>query len=151
VNLIQRFDEYAQAFEEAFESDDWAVVAPHFAEDAVYEIFGEPPLGGRHEGRDAVLAHFKQSLDTFDRLFDSRALEMLEGPELRGDSVWFRWRVTYGVAGAPDIAVEGEESVRYAGDRIERLEDRFAEGTTGNIADYMSKYAANLRPVGGNS
>ena len=38
---IERFGEYAAAFEVAFEKDDWSVLEPFFTENAVYETFGE--------------------------------------------------------------------------------------------------------------
>jgi hypothetical protein len=149
MNPVERFVAYAQAFEEAFANDDWSVVEPHFTEDAIYEILAEPPLGGRHEGRDAVLAFLKLSLDTFDRRFDSRALEVLEGPEQRGDGVWLRWRVTYAIAGAPDLSFGGEETLEFAGDRIARLEDRYAEGAVAPVMQYMGEHGEKLHPVGG--
>ena len=149
MNLVERFEAYAAAFEQAFANDHWSVVEPYFTEDAVYEIVGEPPLSGRHEGRDAVMAYFKLSLDTFDRRFDSRALERIAGPEQRGDGVWWRYRVTYGIAGAPDLSFEGEETLEFAGDRIARLEDRYAEGAVAPIMQYMGEHGEKLHPVGG--
>jgi ketosteroid isomerase-like protein len=81
MSLIARFAKYAAAFEEAYKSDDWSVVAPYFAEDAVYEIRDVPaPLGGRFEGRAAVLAYFKAVLDGFDRRFGSREIALVKGP-----------------------------------------------------------------------
>ena len=149
MSLLERFAEYDQAFEKAYASDDWSIVEPCFTEDAVYEILAEPPLGGRHEGRDAVLAFFKLSLDSFDRRFDSRSLEIIEGPEVRGDSVWMRWRATYRIGSAPELSLEGEETARFTGDRIERLEDRYAEGAAAPVVEYMGEHGAKLRPVGG--
>jgi hypothetical protein len=124
MGQIERFQAYAAAFEEAFKNDDWSVVEPYFTEDAVYEIFGGEPFAGRHEGRDAILAYMKQSLDGFDRRFESRALDTLEGPSLKDGAVWMRWRVTYRVADAPPLVVEGEETATFEGDRIRRLEDQ---------------------------
>jgi hypothetical protein len=141
MNPIQRFAEYAAAFEEVFKSDN--------TEDAVYEITGGPPFEGRHEGRDGVLAHLKQSLDTFDRRFDSRELDLLEGPELREGGVWVSWRVTYAVDGAPDLCVEGEELAIFEGDRIQRLEDRFPDEAAPRTLAWFEQHADKLHPVDG--
>ena len=149
MDPVQRFGAYAAAFEKAYASDDWSLLVPYFSEEAVYEILGEPPLGGRHQGRDAVLAYFKQAVDGFDRRFDTRSLELLEGPEVRDGRVWLRWRAVYTRAGAPDLAIEGEATAEFDGDRIARLEDRYAEGAAGPVVAYMAAHAAALHPVGG--
>ena len=56
MNPIQRFIEFAAAFEKTYVDDDWSRLESFLTEDAVYEVTGGPPLGGRFEGRDAVLA-----------------------------------------------------------------------------------------------
>ena len=149
MDLVQCFERYAADFEEAFANDRWTAVSEHFAADAVYEIIGGPPMGGLHEGREAVLAHLKRSVDSFDRAFDSRDLEVLEGPELRDGVVWLSWRARYAVAGAPDLVIEGEEKVRFDGDRIVRLEDRYPDGAGAQLLKYMGEHGAKLHPVAG--
>ena len=99
MDLLARFQEYADTFEGVVENDDWSVLEPYFTEDAVYETHGEPPFAGRSEGRDQVFAAIRTSLDSTDRRFDTRELEILEGPKLVDGAVWFRWRVRYGRAG----------------------------------------------------
>jgi hypothetical protein len=149
MNDVERFEQYAADFEVAFESDDWSVVERHFAEDAVYEILAGPPMGGCYEGRDAVLASMKQTLDGFDRRFDSREVTFLEGPEMRGDSVWVRALANYAVAGAPVLAVEGEETATFDGGRIIRLEDRYPEGIADAVLQHLNAHGAKLHPVSG--
>ena len=149
MNDVERFEQYAADFELAYESDDWSVVERHFAEDAVYEVLAGPPMGGCYEGRDAVLASLKQTLDLFDRRFDSRQVTFLEGPEMRGDSVWLRALANYAVAGAPDLAIEGEETATFDGDRIIRLEDRYPEGTADAVVQYLNAHGVKLHPVKG--
>lgn len=147
MDPLQCFERYAADFEEAFANDDWTVVTERFAAEAVYEIIGEAPMSGLHEGREAVIAHLKQSVDSFDRAFDTRALDVLEGPELRDGAVWLSWRARYGVAGAPDLAIGGEETVRFDGDRIVRLEDRYPAGVAARLREYLSEHGAKLHPV----
>jgi hypothetical protein len=139
-----QFGVYAAAFEKAFESDDWSVVEPFFTENAVYEIGLEPPMGGRIEGRDAILAYFKESVDQFDRRFESRELALLEGPREEGRSVWIRARATYRAEGVPEFALELEETAHFEGDRISRLEDRYEPAMQEQIAAYLAEYGAKL-------
>ena len=143
---IPRFAAYAAAFEKAYETDDWSEVGSFFTPDAVYDVPLDPPIGGRFEGRDAILAYFKRVLDGFDRRFETRELELLEGPELRDGAVWIRWRGSYRVADAPPFVMEGEETARFRGDAIERLEDRFESGAAGKLAAWMGANGAKLKP-----
>jgi len=147
MGQVQRFEAYADAFEKAFEADDFSLLEPYFEPDAVYEIIGEPPLAGVHQGRVAVLEHLRNSVDSFDRAFDSRNLEILEGPEERDHGAWIRWRATYGVAGAPDFSMEGEEEVWFEEDRIVRLEDRYPAGVAAAVVRYLEEHGSKLHPV----
>lgn len=146
MSLIARFAKYAAAFEEAYKSDDWSVVAPYFADDAVYEIRDVPaPLGGRFEGRAAVLAYFKSVLDGFDRRFESREIALVKGPREEGRSVWIRGRATYVAARVPGLTFELEETTTFdANDRISRLEDRYDPETIRALADYVETYGEKL-------
>lgn len=147
MSLLKRFERYADDFEKAFETEDWSIIDPHFEPDAIYEIIGEPPLGGVHAGKVAILAHLRSSVDAFDRSFDSRALEFLEGPEERDSGIWMRWRATYGLAGAPDLVLEGEERVWFENDEIVRLEDRYPDGVGALVLGYMAEHGSKLHPV----
>jgi hypothetical protein len=142
--LIPRFAAYAAAFEKSYASDDWSLVEPFFAEDAVYAIDVGPPLGGRFEGRAAILAYFKQILDRFDRRFASRELALLEGPKETGDSVWIRGSAIYRAPGVPDFTLELEETVRFDGDRIVRLEDHYGPAMAEQIASYLKAHGGKL-------
>ena len=70
--MIDRFIAYVMAFEAGIESDDWSPVGSFFTDDAIYATNDGPPFGGKREGREAILAFFKRSLNEFDRRFDSR-------------------------------------------------------------------------------
>lgn len=147
MDLLARFQEYADAFEEVFESDDWSRLEPYFTENAVYEIHAAPPFGARNEGREEVFAALKASLDANDRRFDSRALEILEGPELRDGNVWFRWRVRYGQVGTPGMVMEGIETARFEGERIAVLEDTFTEESQAAVMQFLGAYGDQLKPL----
>jgi len=143
MDYLARFGQYAAAFEEDVEDDDWKRLEPFFTEDAVYETIGEP-FAGRHEGRSAAFGALKASLDSLDRRFTKRTLEILKGPELSDGGVWLRWRVTYGLEDAPDLTSTGEELCEFEGDRIRQLTDRFdAEGLEAAVA-WMSDHGGKL-------
>ena len=122
-NDIQVFASYAQAFELAYLNDDWKLVRECFDEDAVYDVEAGAPFGGTWRGRDAIVDHFVDSVNSFDRTYDERRLEALAGPEMRGGAVYIRWAVTYKKAGAPDVRVEGEEEAWVKDGKIVRLKD----------------------------
>ena len=144
MSLIPRFAAYAAAFEKAYASDDWSLVEPFFTEDAVYEVGLAPPLGGRFEGRERILAYFKAVLDHFDRRFASREVGLVAGPRESADSVWVRGRGFYRAPGVPDLAFELEETAWFDGDRIRRLEDRYDVGVRDALEAYRAAHGAKL-------
>jgi hypothetical protein len=144
MDAIARFREYAAAFEDVVKSNELALLEPFFAADAVYEVIAGPPFGGRHSGRGAILAHLEASLAGFDRRFESRALEILEGPLLRDGAVWFRWRSSYTSPGLPELVFDGEERVRFEGERIVRLEDRIPPEMSAIVQHWLSRYGRRL-------
>ena len=144
MSIVARFTAYAAAFEESFVSDDWSLVEPFFTEDAVYEVPLDPPMGGRFEGRAAILAYFKDVLDRFDRRFESRELALLKGPTEDGDSVWIRGTATYRAAGVPDFTLELEETAYFEGDRVRRLEDHYEPAMKQSIASYLKEHGEKL-------
>ena len=146
---LERFGQYAAAFEQAFESDDWSVLEPYFTEDAVYETFAPAPVGGIAEGRQAVFDYFKNSVNGLDRRFDTRELQLAEGPEIRDGKVWMRWRVTYRHPDVPDVELLGESTAYYEGDRISRLEDRMEDASVKQALEVVGTNLDKLKPVGG--
>jgi hypothetical protein len=148
MGIVERFQEYAAAFEDTYKTDDWSILEPYFTEDAVYETLADPPFAAKHEGRDVVFTQLKQTLDTLDRRF-SRELEVLEGPAERSGAVWLHWRVTYRAPDLPPLVMEGEETATFSGERIQRLEDRFSPGTSSGATQWLQEHGAKLGPVGG--
>ncbi|HVP29691.1 MAG TPA: nuclear transport factor 2 family protein [Myxococcota bacterium] len=144
MSHIAQFAAYAAAFEQAFRSDDWTSIERFFTEDAVYDAGLPEPLGGRFEGRAAVLAYFKRVLDAFDRRFASREVSLVEGPREQGDSVWLRGAARYAAPGVPDLRFELEETAWFEGDRIGRLEDRYDAATRSALETYLRAHGAKL-------
>jgi hypothetical protein len=146
---IARFRRYALTFEKAYRSDDWSLLDPFFAADAVYKtIAPPPPFADKHQGGAEVVKSLEHSVANFDRRFDSRKIELLEGPEEREGAIWILWRVTYRLAGAPDLVIEGEERAWFKDDRIKRLEDRFPPGVAEHVTTYLEEHGARLGITG---
>ena len=135
---------YAAAFEKAYADDDWSVVEPVLSEDAVYDAGLPGVLAGWIEGRDAILAHFRDVLDRFDRRFASRRVEVVDGPHEEGDAVWVKGRAIYTVDGVPDLAPELEETARFSGDRIRHLEDVYEPAKKERLGTYVKAHGARL-------
>lgn len=143
MSNIGRYQAYAEAFEESYADDDWSRLEQYFTEDAVYKTDVQP-MAFRAEGRAAVLAKLKEGVDSFDRNFDSRALEMLAEPEDRGGNVFMQWAATYKKAGLPDVRLTGTETATFEGDRISQLEDTFEEEAVQGMLAWMQEHGAAL-------
>ncbi len=144
MSRIPRFAEYASAFERSFASDDWSHVEPFFAKDATYEVTLDPPMGGRFEGRDAIIDYFRFVLDAFDRRFASREIELIEGPTEKDGSVWIRGNAIYRSDGVPDLVLTLEETATFDGDLIQRLEDRYEPAMKQELEAYVAEHRDKL-------
>lgn len=141
MSTLDRYNEYFDAFEDAYDSDDWSVVETFFTEDAVYEVAGSPALAGTTEGRAAVMARFKAGLDNLDRKFPvKRRIEVLEGVEEKKGYVKVPGRVHYEIPGSPTLLLRMEEEAWFRGDRIERLVDTIPEAEANKLASHVTKY-----------
>ena len=94
--------------------------------------------------RHWMTAYFKNSLDGFDRRFESRDLVLLEGPKQDGQSVWVRGRATYRAAGVPEFVLELEETAHFDEKRICRLVDHYEPEMKQQVFTYLSEYGAKL-------
>jgi hypothetical protein len=139
MSILDRYQAYADAFEETYEDDDWSRIEPFFTEDAVYE--GDPEDA---EGRDAVLGKLKQGIDTFDRNMDSRSPDF-DSPTVDGDILSMRWSVTYTKRDAPDLVISGVETATFEGDRIARLRDDFDPDAQKAMGEWMAAHGALLQ------
>jgi hypothetical protein len=138
MSILDRFQAYADAFEESFVDDDWSHIEPYFTDDAVYE--GDPEDA---QGRDAILAKLKLSVDAFDRRMDTRTLEF-EKPTVDGDVVRTRWSATYTKTGKPALAISGVEVATFEGDRISRLRGEFDAEAQKTMGEWMAAHGASL-------
>lgn len=144
MSTIQEFALYAAAFERAYASDDWQEIESILAEDVVYEV-GLPLLGKvRCEGRAEMVAWFRRSLDTFDRRFERRALELVDGPEMRDGNVWLSGTATYEAEGVPPFVLRLEETIRFEEGQLVRLVDAYSDEMKAEAKAYIDAYGEQL-------
>lgn len=143
MSNVNRFNEYAAAFEETYVDNDWARLEPFFTENAVYSS-ADANLGFKAEGRAAVLEYLKNAVDGFDRRFASRTLALREGPLERDGAVWLSWTVTYSADGAPDVILGGTETATFDGDRIVALVDTFDAEAAQKMGAWMQEHGGKL-------
>jgi hypothetical protein len=136
---IARFHAYAAAFEAAYTSDDWSVLAPYFTADATSELNGTLVTG-----RDAVLASFRDGVAMFDRRFDTRAPRITQGPTFADGRLFIRVVARYERAGLPALDLVGDEWFTFDGDRIATHVDRVVNAT--EVMTYLGRNADGLRP-----
>ncbi len=140
MGIAEKFFAYAQAFEKTFEDDDWSRLEPFFTPNAVYL----PGDGKEICGRDNLLAHLKQSLDTFDRRFDSRSVELISQPVVTSSQVIIKWKATYEKNGLPGIVLSGSEEATFAGNAISRIEDSLDDGVVETLQNWISEHGDGL-------
>ena len=140
MSIAKIFFDYVKAFEKVFEDDDWSQLEEFFTPDAVYL----PGDGTEIRGRDNVFAHLKQSLDSFDRRFDVRRVDLVSDPVVTAGRVTFQWRAAYEKKGLPGIALCGLEVVTFEGDAISRLEDSLDDGVAESLQTWIGRYGEEL-------
>ncbi len=145
MSPLESFIAYANAFEETFIDDDWSRLERYFAEDAIYEVVGGA-MACRIQGRPAIFAGLKKSLDGFDRRVDGRVVQVTSEPKVAEDSVSLQWSVTYSKEGAPDYVLEGSSRARYVDGLIVELVDSYGPEADETARGWMSKYAPELDP-----
>lgn len=137
MSIEDRYQAYAEAFEESYVDDDWSRIEQYFTEDAVYE--GDPDASGR----DAVIAKLKGGVDAFDRKMDSRTPDF-QAPTAEGDTVSVNWKVTYTKADCPDLVITGQEIAVFEGDRIALLRDVFDPAALESMGEWMATHGSKL-------
>lgn len=140
MSLQDRFLEYADAFEQVYETNNWQQLAQYFTDNASYDSGdGSVPA----EGRPAVLAKLEGAVDGLDRLMDSRSLTF-DPPGIDVDTVSVGWTVHYTKAGADDLQVHGTEFARFEGDRSAQLWDVFKPGAIEAVGEWMAAHGDKL-------
>ena len=129
MSHLPAFSEYAAAFETTLQDDDWSRLGQYFCEDAVCA----PGDGSEVQGREAVIAALKDSVERLERKTDARELVGEPGVSEAGDQVTLTFKIRYTRAGMPDLILDGVERLDYENGRIRRLEDTFT-----NAGEYLA-------------
>jgi len=134
------FLNYAEAFESAFDSDEWDAVAEYFAPNSEYVAID----GTRAVGRDQIVEAFRSSVDAIDRRFDERIVRPLD-PQLREDgSLFMTWEILFKKQGAPDLRVTGTGAATFKDGKISKLVDRLEDGVGETMAAWMNEHGSKL-------
>lgn len=139
MSNLERFQAYADAFEETYLDDNWQRLEEYFTPDAVYA----PGDGTEAVGRDQVIARLGEGVNGLDRRFDSRALHATP-PRSEGDTVSLSWQLILSKTGAPDLKATGVEHATYTDGAISRLEDVFDEGVAEGVGEWMAAHGDSL-------
>jgi hypothetical protein len=137
---------YARDFEIAFATGQWSLLEPHFAPAAIHLVAGEGPLACDDRGREAVIAGLRRSVETLDLRFDSRVPEILDGPTLRDDGLWMRWRLSFRRAGLAPLELEGEHVAAFERGVITAIHETLLDGAD-RARRVPARHDAALRPV----
>ncbi len=142
---LEKFAEYAADFERSVADDDWGRIKPYFAADAVYEIVAEI-YAAKIVGPDAIVAGFKKSLDGFDRVFDTRSVELTGELEVDGDQLSAPWKASYTKEGCDPYVLRGRSTVRYDGDLIASLTDSFDDEAVRELQEWQKNNDLKVDP-----
>ncbi len=134
MNILDRFQAYAKAFELTYEDDDWSRLEEFFTEDAVYECGPKEA-----SGRKAVLIKLHESVDGLDRKMDSRKLDF-QMPAVEGSTLTVKWTVTYTNIGKPNLVLSGVETAVFEDDHIKLLRDDFTPESEKTMSDWMAQH-----------
>ncbi|MFK8020271.1 MAG: nuclear transport factor 2 family protein [Pseudomonadales bacterium] len=140
------FFDYAAAFEQSYDDDDWSRVYTFFHDDAVYEI-----IGGQFacvlRGPKAIFVGMKKSLDGFDRRFDSRKLAADSEFVEDGSELSVSWHATYNKEGLPQFVLPGKTVMRIRDSKIEYIGDQFPEEAERDMAAWVAKTGYEISPA----
>ena len=139
----ERFVEYATAFEQTFDDDDWSRLTRYFAPDAVYEV-KNVPFACRLEGREAIFRGIQKSLDGFDRRLPKRGIEVTEPPVEDGETMRVGMAVTYQMEGRRPLVLRGHVTARYRDGVIAFMADEYVPGVHEEFERWVREYDPSI-------
>lgn len=145
ATLLQRFFEYAQAFEKTYVDDDWTRLEPYFAPDAVYRVVGSTSWDCEVRGRAQVLAGIRKFVNEFDRKC-TRTVRPAGAPLVGADSVRVTAVATYKRGHSDELALHIEMIAQYRDGQIIRLSDVFPAENEARVRAWIERWAPHLQP-----
>ena len=137
--------EFATDFEIAYNDDCWDNVSLHFTEGAIYEI-KNTSFACRLEGRDAIIAGFKKSLNGFDRHL-TRRMWVVEGPYETSAKLSFVWHGVYSATGIPPLELSARQTLNFNGKKITHLTDDYLPGYGESARRWIEDHRPDLNPA----
>lgn len=148
VSLRTELLAYVRDFEMAFLTGDFSRIEPHFHEDAIRSVTPAGSLGADDRGRGAVVRGLERDVNALDRRFDARIPEIIEGPVVREDGLFLRWRLTFVRAGLPELEIEGEHVTAHGGGKIRRIDEHVDADVQERVGSFLAEHDGALRPAG---
>lgn len=142
MDYAAQFNRFAADFEACLVDDDWSRLASYLADNATYRNIAGPE--GTIRGRDAILAFFEKDVSESDRPFETRRVEGLTEPEVKGQFLSRKWRCTYTLSQVPDLVVEGEARYWFDGDLITAIEQELSPESAIIYAKWMQEHEDKL-------
>ena len=142
MNPVKLFIEQRNAFEKAYESDDWQRLAPFLSEEITYRVMGMP-FHCAITGRQAVLNAMAKSVANFDR-HCKRNIVSLSTPRQEGNTVITHGELSYSRDNQPAIVSRLYEVAIFDGDHISELIDIYEAGCAETYSSWMAEWGTGL-------
>lgn len=145
ATLLQRFAEYAQAFEKTYVDDDWTRVEPYFAPDAVYRVVGSTSWDCEVRGRAQIVAAIRKFINEFDR--HCKRTVRPAGPPVEGaDAVRIPAVATFMRGDSDELTLHIEMIAQYRDGLIVRLSDVIAAESEACLRTWSERWSPDLQP-----
>ncbi len=145
MDVLEQFLAYAGDFEKTYVDDQWERLRPYFHDEATYEVkAGSIPC--LLEGRDAIFAGIKKSLDGFDRKFDERELALVDEPVIEGREISVNWAVTYRKDDFAPYILLGKSVATYADGKIAALSDSIDPAAEKALGEWVQATGFSVDP-----
>ena len=142
---LQRFAEYAQAFEKTYVDDDWTRVEPYFAPDAVYRVVGSTSWDCEVRGRAQIVAAIRKFINEFDR--HCKRTVRPGGPPVEGaDAVRVPAVATFTRGNSDELTLHIEMIAQYRDGLIIRLSDVIAAESEACLRTWIERWSPDLQP-----
>jgi len=145
ATLLQRFAEYAQAFEKTYVDDDWTRIEPYFAPDAVYRVVGSTSWDCDVRGRAQIVAAIRKFVDEFDRKC-TRTVRRAGAPLEGVDAVRIPAVAAFTRGNSDELTLHIELIAQYRDGLIIRLSDVFAPESEARLRTWIERWAPDLHP-----
>lgn len=145
--MLERWNAWIAAFDQACESDDWGPLETFLTEDVVYTVAGVP-FACELRGRAAVIAGFQKSVRGFDRKFDRRHWTGVGVRVWAPNAISARAQGRYELAGAPPLTFAAKGHWVFRGDRISVMSDVYdtAEADIAAALAWLAEHGAGMDP-----